>query len=65
MSCYFALNGTGYLTGTLLHVYSITTCRYVGDEYGLMSVIKFDAEDEKLLQLPYHISANSIRGISF
>ncbi|XP_022745688.1 uncharacterized protein LOC111295998 isoform X3 [Durio zibethinus] len=42
--------------------------RYIGDEYGLMSVIKYDAEDGKLLQLPYNISANSLSeaaGFSF
>lgn len=33
---------------------------YIGDEHGLMSVMKFEAEDGKLFQLPYHISANSI-----
>ncbi|XP_022745691.1 uncharacterized protein LOC111295998 isoform X5 [Durio zibethinus] len=41
---------------------------YIGDEYGLMSVIKYDAEDGKLLQLPYNISANSLSeaaGFSF
>ncbi|XP_022145606.1 uncharacterized protein LOC111015012 [Momordica charantia] len=37
---------------------------YIGDEYGLMSVIKFDAEDEKLLHLPYHISATSISDVA-
>ena len=42
--------------------YSVTTCRYVGDEDGLMSVLKFEAEDGKLFQLPYHISAKSISG---
>uniref|UniRef100_A0A2N9H7E9 V-SNARE coiled-coil homology domain-containing protein n=1 Tax=Fagus sylvatica TaxID=28930 RepID=A0A2N9H7E9_FAGSY len=35
---------------------------YIGDEHGLMSVMKFEAEDGKLFQLPYHISANSISG---
>uniref|UniRef100_A0A9I9CVE7 Nucleotide binding protein n=1 Tax=Cucumis melo TaxID=3656 RepID=A0A9I9CVE7_CUCME len=33
---------------------------YVGDENGLMSVVKFDPEDEKLMLLPYRISAASI-----
>ncbi|XP_041023794.1 uncharacterized protein LOC121264600 [Juglans microcarpa x Juglans regia] len=45
---------------TAFSVISGSYFMYVGDEYGLMSVIKFDAEDEKLIQLPYHISANSI-----
>ncbi|TQD82408.1 hypothetical protein C1H46_032050 [Malus baccata] len=33
---------------------------YVGDEYALVAVVKYDAEEGKLLQLPYHISANSL-----
>lgn len=37
---------------------------YVGDENGSMSVIKFDAEDEKLLLLPYLISATSISDVA-
>ncbi|XP_043724332.1 uncharacterized protein LOC122671267 isoform X2 [Telopea speciosissima] len=45
-----------------------TQFMYVGDEYGLMSVLKYDADEGKLLRLPYHIPANSIAeaaGISF
>ncbi|XP_038903847.1 LOW QUALITY PROTEIN: uncharacterized protein LOC120090335 [Benincasa hispida] len=37
---------------------------YVGDENGLLSVIKFDAEDEKLLLMPYLISATSINDVA-
>ncbi|KAF6147020.1 hypothetical protein GIB67_036739 [Kingdonia uniflora] len=33
---------------------------YTGDENGLMSVLKYDAEEGKLSQLPYHIPANSL-----
>uniref|UniRef100_A0A5B7B8W9 V-SNARE coiled-coil homology domain-containing protein n=1 Tax=Davidia involucrata TaxID=16924 RepID=A0A5B7B8W9_DAVIN len=33
---------------------------YVGDEYGLLSVLKYEAEDGELLQLPYQISMNSL-----
>ncbi|PON51137.1 WD repeat containing protein [Parasponia andersonii] len=33
---------------------------YVGDEYGSMSVVKFNVEEESLLRLPYHVSANTI-----
>ncbi|CAL5322708.1 unnamed protein product [Camellia sinensis] len=33
---------------------------YVGDEYGFLSVLKYDAEEGKILQLPYHIPANLI-----
>ncbi|KAF7825527.1 Syntaxin-binding protein 5 [Senna tora] len=34
---------------------------YVGDEHGLVSVIKFEAEEGKLLKSPYHVSAKSLR----
>ncbi|KAF8397271.1 hypothetical protein HHK36_016182 [Tetracentron sinense] len=37
-----------------------TNFMYVGDEYGLMSVLKYDAEGGKLLHFPYSIPANSI-----
>ncbi|XP_077212708.1 transducin family protein / WD-40 repeat family protein isoform X3 [Tasmannia lanceolata] len=33
---------------------------YVGDEHGLMSVLKFDIEEVKLLRLPYRIPANDV-----
>ncbi|KAK8617271.1 hypothetical protein V6N13_080189 [Hibiscus sabdariffa] len=33
---------------------------YIGDEYGLLSVVKFNGEDGKLSHLPYNISANSL-----
>ncbi|KAF4379109.1 hypothetical protein F8388_022196 [Cannabis sativa] len=35
---------------------------YVGDEYGLMSVVKYNVEEESLLQFPYHVSASTISG---
>ncbi|KAH1039946.1 hypothetical protein J1N35_041689 [Gossypium stocksii] len=41
---------------------------YIGDEYGTLSVVKYDGEDGKLLHLPYNISANSLSeaaGFSF
>lgn len=34
----------------------------MGDEYALMAVVKYDAEEGKLLQLPYQISADSLSG---
>ncbi|KAE8650981.1 uncharacterized protein LOC101217343 [Cucumis sativus] len=37
---------------------------YVGDENGLLSVVKFDPEDEKLMLLPYRISATSIGDVA-
>jgi syntaxin-binding protein 5 len=43
------------IAGTMLH-------RYIGDEHGSMSVLKYDSEDAKLLWLPYHITANSLKG---
>ncbi|XP_030925506.1 uncharacterized protein LOC115952465 isoform X1 [Quercus lobata] len=45
---------------TAFSVISGSHFMYVGDEHGLMSVIKFEAEDGKLFQLQYHISAGSI-----
>ncbi|XP_062002443.1 uncharacterized protein LOC133720246 [Rosa rugosa] len=33
---------------------------YVGDEYALLAVVKYDADEGILLQLPYHISADSL-----
>ncbi|KAL2456266.1 transducin family protein/WD-40 repeat family protein [Forsythia ovata] len=33
---------------------------YVGDEYGFFSVLKYDAEERKLLLLPYHVAPNVI-----
>lgn len=43
----------------------VTTYRYIGDECGLMSVVQYDPEEAKLLQLPYSISANSLNGNDF
>ncbi|XP_054783752.1 uncharacterized protein LOC129290785 isoform X2 [Prosopis cineraria] len=34
---------------------------YVGDEHGIVSVIKFKAEDGELSRSPYHVSAKSLR----
>ncbi|XP_052172342.1 uncharacterized protein LOC127788266 isoform X2 [Diospyros lotus] len=33
---------------------------YVGDENGMMSVLKYTPETGELLQLPYHVSANNL-----
>ncbi|KAK8303550.1 hypothetical protein V6Z12_D04G158100 [Gossypium hirsutum] len=41
---------------------------YIGDEYGILSVVKYDGEDGKLSHLPYNITANSLSeaaGFSF
>jgi hypothetical protein len=37
-------------------------CSYVGDEHGLFSVIKFDAEEGQLLKSSNHLSAKFLRG---
>ncbi|KAK6929486.1 WD40 repeat, partial [Dillenia turbinata] len=37
-----------------------TSYMYIGDEYGSLSVLNYDAEQGKLLQMPYAISANSV-----
>lgn len=36
--------------------------RYVGDEYGLMSVLKYDPDSGQLLQLPYQLSSDFLGG---
>ncbi|KAI3930778.1 hypothetical protein MKX01_037224, partial [Papaver californicum] len=36
----------------------ICYCLYIGDEYGMVSVLKYDAEEVAILQLAYHIPAN-------
>ncbi|XP_048231626.1 uncharacterized protein LOC8265361 isoform X2 [Ricinus communis] len=33
---------------------------YVGDEYGMVSVLKYDAEEVKLIQLPYYVPTDAI-----
>ncbi|KZV34948.1 hypothetical protein F511_04922 [Dorcoceras hygrometricum] len=33
---------------------------YVGDEYGFLSVLKYDAEEGIIIQLPYHIPPNLV-----
>ncbi|XP_022767745.1 uncharacterized protein LOC111312058 isoform X3 [Durio zibethinus] len=53
---------------TAFSVISGSHFMFIGDEYGMISVIKYDAEDGKLSQLPYNISANSLSeaaGFSF
>ncbi|KAG8390116.1 hypothetical protein BUALT_Bualt01G0050100 [Buddleja alternifolia] len=45
---------------TAFSVISGTNYIYVGDEYGFLSVMKYDAEERNLLQLPYHIPPNLV-----
>ena len=44
------------------HFYCI---RYIGDENGLMSVLRYNSEEGKLLRLPYNIPAKAIIGSFF
>ncbi|KAJ7949994.1 transducin family protein / WD-40 repeat family protein [Quillaja saponaria] len=46
---------------TAFSVISGSSFMYIGDEYGLISVIKYEAAEGKLVNLPYNISAKSIR----
>ncbi|CBI22805.3 hypothetical protein VitviT2T_011739 [Vitis vinifera] len=53
---------------TAFSVISGSNFMYIGDEYGSISVLKCEADDGKLLQLPYNIFAKSISeagGFSF
>ncbi|KAJ0088580.1 hypothetical protein Patl1_31355 [Pistacia atlantica] len=45
---------------TAFSVISGSHFMYIGDEYGLVSVLKYDADEGKLIQLPYKISSNSL-----
>lgn len=38
--------------------------RYIGDENGMVFVLKYDAGERKLIQLPYLVPAESIAGES-
>lgn len=39
------------------------TFRYLGDENGLLSVLKYDVDDGKLQKMPYNVSIHSLAGI--
>ncbi|KAK6122032.1 hypothetical protein DH2020_044225 [Rehmannia glutinosa] len=45
---------------TAFAVISGTNYMYVGDEYGFLSVLKYDAEGGNILHLPYHVPPNVI-----
>lgn len=45
---------------TAFAVIQETSCMYIGDESGLVSVLKYDVKERMLLQLPYSISAHSV-----
>lgn len=36
--------------------------RYVGSEYGIVYVLKYDVEDRKITLLPYYVPVNVISG---
>lgn len=40
-------------------------CRFLGDENGLFSVLKYDLEDGKIKTMPYHIPLDSLAGTIF
>lgn len=40
-------------------------CRFLGDENGLFSVLKYDLEDGKIITMPYHIPLDSLAGTIF
>ncbi|XP_038695433.1 uncharacterized protein LOC119992709 isoform X1 [Tripterygium wilfordii] len=45
---------------TAFSVISGSHYMYIGDEYGFLSVLKYDAEEGKVLQLPFHMSPNAL-----
>lgn len=55
-SCFIATGLTKY------HFYCI---RYIGDENGLLSVLRYNSDDGKLLRLPYCLPAMSVIGNFF
>ncbi|XP_027176060.1 uncharacterized protein LOC113775402 isoform X3 [Coffea eugenioides] len=45
---------------TAFSIISSSNLMYVGDEYGVISVVKYDAENAELLHLPYHIPSEAV-----
>lgn len=41
---------------------NMTVCRFVGDEYGYLSVLKYEGREGSIELLPYHIPPNLIAG---
>jgi hypothetical protein len=37
-------------------------CRFLGDENGMFSVLKYDLEDGEIKTMPYHIPLDSLAG---
>ncbi|KAL1197022.1 hypothetical protein V5N11_024817 [Cardamine amara subsp. amara] len=46
ITAFSILHGTGYM--------------YVGDEYGMVSVLKYNADEGKLMQLPYYVPTDAL-----
>ncbi|XP_023636697.1 uncharacterized protein LOC17883008 isoform X1 [Capsella rubella] len=46
ITAFAILHGTGYM--------------YVGDEYGMVSVLKYSADEGKLVQLPYYVPTDAL-----
>ncbi|CAN6874815.1 unnamed protein product [Brassica oleracea] len=46
ITAFSILHGTGYM--------------YVGDEYGMVSVVKYNADEGKLVQLPYYVPTDAL-----
>ncbi|XP_057786448.1 uncharacterized protein LOC131003899 isoform X2 [Salvia miltiorrhiza] len=47
-------------TLTAFSVISGTNYIYLGDEYGFLSVLKYDAEEKTIVPLPYHVPPNLV-----
>jgi hypothetical protein len=50
---------------SLFYVLKFALFRYLGDENGLLSVLKYDVDDGKLQKMPYNIPIQSIAGKPF
>lgn len=48
-----------------MEMWPVIIFRYVGSEYAMVAVLKFDAEERKIKQLPYYLTANVISGNTF
>ncbi|XVE99772.1 hypothetical protein REPUB_Repub03eG0229800 [Reevesia pubescens] len=49
---------------TAFKVIDDTSYMYLGDEHGMVSVLKYDAKQHKLAQLPYHVPTNVIAEVA-
>lgn len=44
------------------HCYPVILYRYIGCEYGMVAVLKYDAESKQIIHLPYCVPKNVIAG---